>query len=230
MPRLEILPPAQRAVWHLLAPTRELGFVLYGGTAIALRLGHRTSVDFDFFTDKPLNKERLFEKIPFLGEKPPEQDNRNTLTTMTRGVKFSFFANITFGCYNLPEITSDGNLQVAALEDLLALKIKVILQRSERKDYQDIAALLRHGLPLEVGLAIAERMFAPQFSPMIALRALNYFEGGDLETLSDADKETLIQAARVAKPLPLVSAISQELSPYQPPSASSDNKGCSPEI
>jgi hypothetical protein len=42
---MEILPPAQR-----------LGFVLYGGTAIALRLGHRSSVDFDFFTADPLKK------------------------------------------------------------------------------------------------------------------------------------------------------------------------------
>jgi hypothetical protein len=46
------LPIAQQHLWQELRPARDLGFVLYGGTAIALRLGHRPSVDFDFFTDQ----------------------------------------------------------------------------------------------------------------------------------------------------------------------------------
>lgn len=41
VPRMDILPPAQRDIWERLAPARKLGFVLYGGTEIALRLGHR---------------------------------------------------------------------------------------------------------------------------------------------------------------------------------------------
>lgn len=46
-PRLDILPPAQRALWDELGGLPH-GFVLYGGTALALRLGHRQSIDFDF--------------------------------------------------------------------------------------------------------------------------------------------------------------------------------------
>ena len=48
IPRMDILPSAQRLVWPELRAAAALGFVLYGGTAIALRLGHRFSVDFDF--------------------------------------------------------------------------------------------------------------------------------------------------------------------------------------
>ena len=47
-PCLEILPVAQRLLWPALRPAPRMGFVLYGGTAIALRLGHRASIDFDF--------------------------------------------------------------------------------------------------------------------------------------------------------------------------------------
>lgn len=47
---LEILPKEQRALWKELKPLQGMGFVLYGGTAIALRLGHRVSIDFDFFS------------------------------------------------------------------------------------------------------------------------------------------------------------------------------------
>ena len=54
--RLEILPEAQRRLWPELRPTVPLGLILYGGTAIALRLRHRSLVDFDFFTDQPLDR------------------------------------------------------------------------------------------------------------------------------------------------------------------------------
>lgn len=52
---MDILPMAQRRLWPQLGNAPKLGFVLYGGTAIALRLGHRDSVDFDFFSERPLD-------------------------------------------------------------------------------------------------------------------------------------------------------------------------------
>jgi ABC-type tungstate transport system permease subunit len=53
-PHFEILPPAQLLLWKELNPVNNLGFVLYGGTALALRLGHRVSIDFVFFHRKKL--------------------------------------------------------------------------------------------------------------------------------------------------------------------------------
>ena len=47
-PKFDILPAAQQQIWNALAAAPRLGFVLYGGTAIALHLGHRRSIDFDF--------------------------------------------------------------------------------------------------------------------------------------------------------------------------------------
>ena len=64
-PCLVILPTAQRQLWPTLRPAPQLGFVLYGGTAIALRLGHRSSIDYDFFTDQPLNRQALYASFPF---------------------------------------------------------------------------------------------------------------------------------------------------------------------
>lgn len=65
-PRTDILPKAQQEIWPLLAPTADLSFVLYGGTAVALYFGHRVSVDFDFFSSAPLDKRRLEASLPFL--------------------------------------------------------------------------------------------------------------------------------------------------------------------
>ena len=73
-PRLDILPPAQLRLWPELRPATGLGFVLYGGTAIALRLGHRISVDFDFFSDQPLDRDALHAAFPFLAQSTVLQD------------------------------------------------------------------------------------------------------------------------------------------------------------
>ncbi len=64
-PRLDILPPPQRRLWDELAAV-PAEFVLYGGTALALHLGHRQSVDFDFFGNRPLDAALLVPAIPFL--------------------------------------------------------------------------------------------------------------------------------------------------------------------
>lgn len=48
-PQTHVLPLSQRHLWAALANSASLGFTLYGGTAIALRLGYRSSVDFDIF-------------------------------------------------------------------------------------------------------------------------------------------------------------------------------------
>ena len=67
-PHKEILPQAQQQLWPLLKPAAELGYTLYGGTAIALRLAHRPSVDFDFFSERPLDREALLSCFPGSGK------------------------------------------------------------------------------------------------------------------------------------------------------------------
>ncbi|MEO9191319.1 MAG: nucleotidyl transferase AbiEii/AbiGii toxin family protein [Acetobacteraceae bacterium] len=93
MPRLDILPAPQRRLWdELLAVPEE--FVLHGGTAIALHLGHRQSVDFGFFGNKRLDPTRLVPAVPFLAGAVVTQREPNTFgCTVDRGgvVRLSFF-------------------------------------------------------------------------------------------------------------------------------------------
>lgn len=161
-PRMDILPAAQRRIWPQLNPGRHLDFVLYGGTAIALRLGHRPSADFDFFSEKPLHRAAVQAAFSFMPDATVIQDERNALSVLAlcgngerEYVKISFFGAIGFGRVGEPDATEDGVLQVASLEDLMATKLKVVLQRAEAKDYRDIAAMLRAGVDLAKGLAAA---------------------------------------------------------------------------
>lgn len=82
-PRFEVLPAAQRALWPDLAAVPS-GFVLYGGTALALRLGHRASVDFDFFAHDPLDHHALERALPWLRSADALQEEANTRTVLVR--------------------------------------------------------------------------------------------------------------------------------------------------
>jgi hypothetical protein len=194
-PHWEVLPPEQRIVWPQLSTSVELGMVLYGGTAAALRLGHRYSVDFDFFTEKTLDRESLKDGFPFLAQSTIIHDRKNTLSVLAPTadgmVKVSFFGDINIGRAGVPERTADGVAEIASLLDLLATKLKVMQQRIESKGYVDVAAILRAGIALEDGLAAAAALYAPHFQPSEAVRDLTFFEGGDMANLSLADKEFL---------------------------------------
>jgi hypothetical protein len=195
-PRLDALPAAQQEIWTSLAPAADLNFVLYGGTAIALHLGHRESVDFDFFRSGPLDKEQLRATFGFIRGAAVLQDAPETLVILAKmqsgTVKVSFFGNIDFGRVNDPLRTCDGTLLVASLDDLMATKLKATLQRAEAKDYRDIAAMIAEGVSLATGLSAFRQMFDGE--PAQVLRAIGFFQDGDLYTLSAADREILCDA------------------------------------
>jgi hypothetical protein len=216
---LAALPPEQRDLWPALRPAADLGFVLYGGTAIALRLGHRASVDFDFFTEETLDREALSRALPFLSRSEVFQDRRDSWGVLVgggegaapRGVKLSFFGGITFGRVDEPAYTSDRIIQVASLTDLLATKLKVQLQRASAKDYQDVAAILRSGVDLARGLSAARTMFGANFQPAESLKALTFFGDGDLGLVAKVDREALVHAATSVRELPPVALVSPHL-------------------
>ena len=82
---------------------------------------------------------------------------------------------------------------MASLEDLLATKLKAILDRAEAKDYRDISAILSAGVLLEKGLGV----FAGNYrrDPALPLKALGFFKDGDLPSLPKADQD-LLRTAR----------------------------------
>jgi hypothetical protein len=99
-PNLVILPPAQRSLWPELRAVPHR-FVLYGGTAIALHLGHRASVDFDFFASEALDMQNLAMALPWLGQGTTIQLATDTYSVIVERdgapVKLSFFGDIKTG-------------------------------------------------------------------------------------------------------------------------------------
>jgi len=196
-PKTEVLPKPQQEIWPLLAPGRRLSFVLYGGTAVALHFGHRRSDDFDFFRSAPLDKKELAASFAFMPDAQTIQEDENTVVVIVQmasgPVKVSFFGGMDIGRINDPLETADSILLVASIDDLLATKLKAILDRAEAKDYQDIAAILSAGFSLENALGAFKAMWRKD--PGVPLRALGYFKDGDLPSLPKTD-QNLLRAAR----------------------------------
>jgi Nucleotidyl transferase AbiEii toxin, Type IV TA system len=198
-PHVEILPTAQMRLWRELSTVPD-EFVLYGGTALALHLGHRNSVYFDFFARRPLDLSQLECAMPFLAGAKIIQREKNTLSAIVeRGepVKVSFF-----GVQKLPQLApahviGENNLKIASLLDLAGTKASVIQVRAEAKDYQDVDALMRLGkVDLATALSAAHALYGPTFNPEVTLKALSYFDDGNLRDLPDDLKLRLVNAAR----------------------------------
>lgn len=177
-PRLDRLPPPQQTLWPELAGTPE-HFTLYGGTALALHLGHRVSVDFDFFSNQAFDPDELSRAVPYLAEAERIQVDANTLTCrVQRGgpVLVSFFGHLGLGRAAARQQAQGLPLHVASLLDLAGTKVAVVQKRAQEKDYLDIDALIRHGIELPTALAAGRVIYGRGFNPLISLKALSYFE------------------------------------------------------
>ncbi len=213
-PRLNILPAEQRRLWPELSQVPE-HFVLYGGTAIALRLGGRQSVDFDFFTSQPVSADVLCRSLAFLAGAKLIQSELNTASfAVERGgdVKVSFFGGLTMGRVGRPDRCEDNRVRIASLLDLAAQKVKVILVRAEPRDYEDIYTLLKSGVSLPKALGAAKALY-PEFNPVLSLKALTYYGEPTLAAVSAGVREYLTEESAKVKSIRTIPRIALSISP-----------------
>lgn len=212
-PKLAALPMPQQRLWPELRAIPKC-FVLYGGTALALRLGHRQSIDFDFFSSEPFHPDELFRTLLLLQKSTRLQSSANTLTVEVHregAIKLSFFGDLSLGRVGAPETTEPGGLTVASLLDLAGTKMAVIQERALSKDYLDVHALLQTGIELANMLAAGRALYGDQFNPAISLKALTYFQDGDLCDLPAAVQQRLATAAAAVRDIPEVPRLSNKI-------------------
>ncbi|MHB8399819.1 MAG: nucleotidyl transferase AbiEii/AbiGii toxin family protein [Candidatus Limnocylindrales bacterium] len=216
-PATGILSEAQAALWPQLGDIPE-PFVLYGGTALAMRLGHRESVDFDFFSAQSFSPTDLLAEFAWLGRVTINRSSPSNLEfTTARDVRFSFLGGMSIQCVAEPSIVEENGLVVASVFDLGGTKAKAILDRSEWKDYVDIATLLRNDQALADIIGYATAIFDPLFEfPAAAfLRSLVYFDEGTAADVPAAMKRELEAAVVRAErePIPVFEPYSTSILP-----------------
>lgn len=201
-PELEVLPASQQQLWPELLDVPS-GFILYGGTALALQLGHRESIDFDFFSNRKFDPDQLLSSIPFLGGARIVQKSPNTLIAIVDregAVQVSFFGVPKLGRIQPPLIAPETNLRIATLLDLAGTKAAVVQKRAEAKDYIDIDAILQHGkIDLSQALSAARLIYGSQFNPELTLKALSFFGDGNLESVPLQVQNRLADAIRTVE-------------------------------
>lgn len=153
-------------------------FYLAGGTALALYLGHRDSIDFDFFTSTDFDSPTLMEELRtiFQGSKIEEKMSQlNTLTLKIDEVDVSFFK---INENMLEPFVETGHLSLASLSDIGCMKLNALLGRSVFKDYIDLYVICKTVIPLNVLLEKAKIKY-PTVDSGAFIRALGYY--GDIQ-------------------------------------------------
>src|SRR3989338_3689834 len=137
---LDILPKRQKLLFETFSKLGWISnFYLAGGTALALQIGHRRSIDFDFFSEQEFDVRFVRKKLVALGDYEVYADSEQIIDGALNSVRTSFF-NLPYPLINL-EVRS-GNLRIASKEDIAAMKLSSISTRGSRKDFIDLFFLL----------------------------------------------------------------------------------------
>lgn len=153
------------------------GFILGGGTGIAIQIGHRVSEDFDFFSEKEIAGGLLgeLEKV-FAGfgqSVRPVVNNKDELTVFAGDTK------ITFLHYPFPTLCAPvliGESPVFDIKEIAAMKAYALGRRGTMKDYVDLYFILQNGVTLQSIAEFAEKKYGDAFDARLFLEQIVYLE------------------------------------------------------
>lgn len=178
----EILNDAQRSLMPLMAKFRR-EFYLVGGTAIALHIGHRRSIDFDLFKPSRLNHRRNLDRIAEAGF--PYQVTRRVeeqMNLVVNDVKVTFFQ---YPFLVVPEDALGSVFRMPSLLSLAAMKAYALGRRSKWKDYVDLYFLLTRHFSVREVAQKADALFGELFSEKLFRAQLSYFADVDYSEAVD---------------------------------------------
>ncbi len=166
--QLDLLPLVKQFIWE---------YCLVGGTAIALHIGHRRSIDFDLFKYSMLKHKDILSKVSASGysysitRRVEEQMN-----ILIHGVKFTFFE---YPFKIEVKYTFEDNIRVPGLLDLSAMKAYALGRRSKWKDYVDLYFILKNYYSIEQISDRANEIYDQLFSEKLFRAQLCYFDDID---------------------------------------------------
>ncbi len=147
-------------------------FVLVGGTALSLQIGHRRSIDIDLFSSTPFNVEEMVSFLQNEFDFSNQNQFKNSLLGSIRNIKVDIISHQY--AWLKPALEEDG-LRMAGLEDIAAMKLNAIVGNGSRlKDFVDIAYLTSR-FSLQQMLQFYETKY-PLNNSMMAIKSLNWFD------------------------------------------------------
>lgn len=172
-----LLPTETHEAWTRIVGALPSTAYLAGGTAITIHLEHRVSRDLDFFTRSPFDPETLDAALREVGDFEPTLLGEGTLDGMLGGTKVQVLEAVTQRMIEEP--VEVAGIDVAGIPDLLAMKLKVIGDRGELRDYFDVLCIERETpYRVEQGIALYVERYRPRPpEPSVAhiVEGLGYF-------------------------------------------------------
>lgn len=157
-------------------------FYLAGGTALALHIGHRRSVDLDFFSAQPFEADAFLASLQALSGLSVLAKSSQTLHLHISGTKVSFIG------YSYPLLFPLENfrgLAVADVRDIACMKLSALASRGSRRDFVDLyAAAQGYGLPALLDL-FRQKFSQVNYSTIHVQKSLIYFAEAEKEPMPD---------------------------------------------
>lgn len=152
------------------------GFDLVGGTALALQIGHRLSVDIDMFGNSEINELEFNRELSRFGNPLVLKKSKNIIVYSVNGIKVDF---VNYHYPLLKKTKKVDSIRLLSLEDIAAMKLNAISGRGSKKDFIDLYFLLKtFSLKEMIGLYNEKYEDGSQF---LVLKSLAYFEDAEKE-------------------------------------------------
>ena len=177
---IECLPPeGQRLLRRFKDIASDNHLVLAGGTALALQLGHRISVDLDFFTGDDFSTESLIQEInKFKLGCQILQEGAGTLTCIVNGIKVSFLM------YPYPFMETAARVKgipIAGVLDIAAMKVIAITKRGAKRDFVDLYFIMQDTPFWKIAANMMKRFGAERITPLLIGKALVFFDDAEAD-------------------------------------------------
>lgn len=157
---LKKMPPGTSETWLKIAPLLPPSAYLSGGTALTVHLLHRVSRDLDIFLEHPEDLRTLWIQFQGVGEARATQHDDSTINCVIDGTKVQVLEAATQKI--VAPFVVVGGMRVASVEDIMATKLKVIVDRGELRDYFDIMKIEEdRSIMAETGLALVIEKYSP---------------------------------------------------------------------
>lgn len=174
-----VLEPETRSLLRKLGTLLSASeFYLAGGTALAIQLGHRRSIDLDFFKREPFDPDDILEMLSIASLGPISVDSRaaHTLNLRVADVKVDL---IRYAYPLLCPLVTRDEYQMLAVPDIAAMKLAAITNRGSKKDFVDLYYLLKVH-EIEELIDFYRRKYRDH-DPFFVIRSLAYFDDADRE-------------------------------------------------
>ena len=164
---------------------------LVGGTALALQLGHRTSVDLDFFGRINADSEELRDVLREVGKVEVASVSKNINIFWINGIKVDM-VNYPYPWLDMP--IEENGVRLASLKDIAAMKVSAIVNRGTKKDFIDLYTLLQ-SFTLDDILDMYSRKYSDG-SLFIVMKSLTYFDDAETDPMPNVLNDTTWKIAK----------------------------------